>query len=461
MNLFQHSGADGLEAEQHAPLATRMRPRCLDEFVGQEKILGKGSVLRRAIENDAVGSLIFWGPPGCGKTTLALIIAEHTDSHFENFSAVTSGVADVRRVVSEAVTRLRVENRRTILFIDEIHRFNRAQQDAFLPHVESGRIILIGATTENPYFSVNTPLLSRAGIYRFEPLDAGQVEDLLRRALSDEERGLGSWRVDCDADALQHLAATANGDARRALNALELAALSAPVGREGRRRITLELAEEAVQRRVIAYDKSGDQHYDVISAFIKSVRGSDVDAALYWLARMIVAGEDPRFIARRLVILAAEDVGNADPMGLVVANAAAHAVEFVGMPEAQIPLAQATVYLSTAPKSNASYVALNRALEDVQKRTPASVPIHLRDASYRGASALGHGIGYRHPHDAPGHFVAQEYLPEGVQGQVYYEPSDQGREARIADHLRKLRALLDQARKEAADRRQHRQDEGS
>jgi len=436
-DLFEISARDAMLSE--APLAARMRPTSLEEFVGQEHIIGPGKLLRRAIESGEIGSAIFWGPPGCGKSSLAAIIAKTCKCDFENFSAVTSGVADVRRIIARAKERRRLYGRKTILFVDEIHRFNKAQQDAFLPHIEDGTITLIGATTENPYFEVNSPLISRSRIFRFEQLTNEQVEKVIRAALADEKRGLGKWNVILEDAALHHIVNLANGDARSALNALEMAVMTVPPNAEGKRIITLETAEDAVQHRAIQYDKDGDTHYDVASAFIKSMRGSDPDAALYWLARMIHAGEDPRFIARRLVIQAAEDVGNADPMALVLATAAAHAVEYVGMPEAQIPLAQATIYLACAPKSNASYVGINRALKDVAERRVKPVLVHLRDASYRGASRLGHGIGYKYPHDFPDNWVAQEYLPEGVQSQPYYEPTNNGYEADIKSRLEKLK----------------------
>lgn len=437
IDLFELSARDAMLSQ--APLAARMRPTSLEEFVGQEHIIGPGKLLRRAIESGEIGSAIFWGPPGCGKSSLAAIIAKTCKCDFENFSAVTSGVADVRRIIARAKERRRLYGRKTILFVDEIHRFNKAQQDAFLPHIEDGTITLIGATTENPYFEVNSPLISRSRIFRFEQLTNEQVEKVIGAALADEKRGLGKWNVILEDAALQHIVNLANGDARSALNALEMAVMTVPPNAEGKRIITLETAEDAVQHRAIQYDKDGDTHYDVASAFIKSMRGSDPDAALYWLARMIHAGEDPRFIARRLVIQAAEDVGNADPMALVLATAAAHAVEYVGMPEAQIPLAQATIYLACAPKSNASYVGINRALKDVAERRVKPVPVHLRDANYRGASRLGHGTGYKYPHDFPDNWVAQEYLPEGVQSQPYYEPTNNGYEADIKSRLEKLK----------------------
>jgi putative ATPase len=435
-SLFQEEVSTPAEG---APLAARMRPRTLDEFAGQEKILGPGALLRRAIERDELRSAIFWGPPGSGKSTLALVIARHTRAHFETFSAVTAGIAEVRRAIEAARTRKRAGGRRTILFVDEIHRFNKAQQDAFLPHVEDGTIILIGATTENPYFSVNTPLLSRARIFRFEALGDEAVRAIVRQALADAERGLASLQVALDPEAEEHLISIANGDARAALNTLELATLSVEPDAEGCRPVTLAVVEEAAQQRVLAYDKSGDNHYDAVSAFIKSMRGSDPDAAVYWLARMIHAGEDPRFIARRMVIHAAEDVGMADPTALLVATAAAHAVEYVGLPEAQIPMTQAALYIATAPKSNAVVTAMHRANADVAERRADPVPTHLRDTSYPGARQLGHGQGYQYPHDHPGHHVAQQYLPDGAQSQPYYEPSDQGFEREIGERLEQWR----------------------
>ena len=423
------------QTEPSAPLAARMRPRTLDEFVGQEQLVGSGTALRKAIEDDQVTSCIFYGPAGCGKSTLAAVISQHTKAHCEKFSAVTAGVADVRKAISIAKQRRTAQGQKTILFVDEIHRFNKAQQDAFLSHVEDGTIILIGATTENPYFSINSPLLSRSTVYVLERLTPEQIGVILDRALADQERGLGELQVTLEPEARVHLLTMSGGDARAALNALEAAAHLAIPGAGGRRTITPQLAEQGMQQRRLDYDKEGDTHYDVISAFIKSVRGSDPDAALYWLARMIVAGEDPRFIARRIVILASEDIGNADPMGLVVATAAAHAVEYVGMPEAQLCLSQATTYLATAPKSNASCLALGRAAEDVNNRPVARVPVHLRDSHYPGAAKLGHGEGYRYPHSYPGHFAAQEYLPSGTKSQPYYQPTSLGYEAKIRERM--------------------------
>jgi len=416
-----------------------MRPRSLDEVVGQEHIIGPGTVLRTAIENDDLTSMIFWGPAGCGKTALAQVIADHTSCRFEPFSAVVSGVPEMRKVIQRAKELRRATGRRTILFVDEIHRFNKAQQDALLPHVEDGTVILIGATTENPYFEVNSPLLSRSRIFRFEPLSDEHVRTLVERALADKERGLGGRNIRIDEDALNHIVDVAGGDARNALNALELAAKVAPRNESGERVIDLKTAEQAIQKRVLKYDKDGDNHYDTISAFIKSMRGSDPDAAVYWLARMLAAGEDPKFIARRIVIQAAEDVGNADPMALVVATAAAEAVQFVGLPEAQIPLAQAAIYLACAPKSNACYIAINRANKDVTERKAPPVPKHLRGTGYPGAKELGHGEGYLYPHDYPGHYVEQQYLPEDAASGVYYEPTEHGHEAKFKRRLEQLR----------------------
>ena len=441
-------GNAGRETQSDQPLAARMRPRSLDELVGQEHIVGPGTLLRSAIERDELSSMIFWGPPGSGKSTLAAIIANTTRARFENFSAVTSGVPEIRKVIQRARELRKASGRRTILFIDEIHRFNKAQQDALLPHVEDGTIALIGATTENPYFEVNSPLISRSRIFRFEPLSDEHVRALLDRALSDAERGLGAQRIRVEPEALDHIVNVAQGDARSALSALELAAGATPPDADtGARCVTLEIAEQAVQKRVLNYDKDGDNHYDAISAFIKSIRGSDPDAAVYWLARMLSAGEDPKFIARRIVIQAAEDVGNADPMALVVATAAAQAVQFVGLPEAQIPLAQAVIYLACAPKSNASYKAISHANKDVAERKGPPVPVHLRDASYPGAKALGHGKGYLYPHDFPGHYVEQEYLPDAAKSEPYYVPTEHGHEAKFKQRLEALKRETDDTKR--------------
>lgn len=438
MDLFDYARGQMLHRE--APLALRMRPQTLDEVAGQEQIVGPGRLLRRAIEADQLSSLIFYGPAGTGKTTLARVIANTTKSHFEQLNAVTSGVADLRRVMDEARQRRGMHGVKTILFIDEIHRFNKAQQDALLPAVEDGTIILIGATTENPFFEVNPALVSRSRIFRLEPLAEADLRKLMARALQDAECGLGRYQVDIATEAVDHIVRVANGDARSALNALELAVLTTPAGPDGVRHIDLQVAAESIQRRALAYDKNGDQHYDTISAFIKSMRGSDPDAALYWLARMIYAGEDPLFIARRIVICAAEDVGMADPQALVVANAAYQTVHGIGMPEGRIPLAEAAVYVATAPKSNAAYLAIDRALADVEAKKVSGVPIHLRDAHYKGAERLGHGKGYQYAHDFPEHYVEQDYLPAELAGARYYEPGELGYEGQVGERLKRLRA---------------------
>jgi putative ATPase len=432
MNLFDDAPPTIPPVPLHAPLAARMRPRGLDEYVGQEEALGPDKPLRRAIEADELSSVILWGPPGCGKTTLAFLIAGHTRAHFEPFSAVTSGVPELRKIILAARERRKMYGKRTMLFVDEIHRFNKAQQDAFLPVVEDGTIILIGATTENPYFEINPPLISRSRLIVLQPLAPAQLSLILDRAVADEERGVGRFSLTLTEEARAHLLLFSDGDARVALNALEEAAKL--VGKGGI--ITLNAAEEAMQRRALRYDKDGDQHYDMISAFIKSMRGGDPDAALYWMARMLEAGEDPRFIARRVVVHASEDVGNADPLALLVATAAAHAVEFVGLPEARINLAQAVIYIASAPKSNAVVVSIDRAQADVRKGKLAPVPVHLRDASYPGAKKLGNGDGYLYPHSFPGHFTKQEYLPDGTKSCQYYQPSDQGYEKKIRERLK-------------------------
>ncbi len=419
------------------PLAKRMAPRSLDEFVGQEHLLSPGMPLRALIENDRLSSLILWGPPGCGKSAVAGLIAGRTKAVLVRLNAVTSTVEDLRQLKREAMARLATGGR-TILFLDEIHRFNRAQQDALLPDVEEGLYILVGTTTHNPYFSITRPLLSRSRVFPFSPLSAEHVEILLKRALDDSERGLGGKQIEASPEALSLLARLADGDARAALTGLELAymasaALSGPI------RLTAENVARALQERHARYDRDEDEHYQVISAFIKSVRGSDPDAAIYWLARMIAGGEDPRFIARRLVILASEDIGNADPHGLLMASAGMHAVETIGLPEAQICLAQVTAYLACAPKSNASYKAINAALEEVKEGPMRDVPLHLRNASFSGAEALGYAKEYRYPHDFPGGHVAQEYMPDPKR---FYFPTDRGVEARF-------KAYLDQIRKKA------------
>ncbi len=418
-----------------APLAARMRPRSLEEFVGQEHLVGPGRILRRLVDSGELASVVLYGPPGTGKTTLARILAQSARAHFETLNAVTSGAADIRRVAQEAHDRLRFHRQRTVVFVDEIHRFNRAQQDLLLPHVEDGTLVLVGATTENPFFALNSTLVSRVRILRLEPLSPEEIRRIVQRALQDSERGLGRLAVELDPQALEHLVHACGGDARVALNALEVAVTTTAPGPDGVRRVGLEAVVEALQRPVLRYDREGDQHYDTVSAFIKSMRGSDPDAAVYWLVRMLEAGEDPRFVARRMVIHAAEDVGLADPTALLVATAAAHAVEYVGMPEAQIPLAEAAIYIACAPKSNAVVRALARAREDVRTHTPEPVPAHLRDSSYPGAVRLGHGQGYHYPHDYPGGFVEQDYLPEGLRGRVYYEPTDRGLEATLRQRL--------------------------
>jgi putative ATPase len=416
-----------------------MRPRTLDEFVGQEHIVGPGHALRSAIEEDRVPSMVLWGPPGSGKTTLARIIASLTGAHFETVSAVSSGVADLRRVVAEAAARLGESGQRTILFIDEIHRFNKSQQDVVLPHVEDGTITLIGATTENPSFEVISPLLSRSRVFRLEPLTAGQVEGILRAALADEERGIASMKATIDGETLHALAEISGGDARIALNALELAAQTARPDAKGRRTITSREIEEALQKRAALYDRAGDWHYDIISAFIKSLRGSDPDAALYWLARMLDGGEDPLFVARRLVILAAEDVGLADPQAIQVAVAAQQAVHFIGMPEGFYPLVEATLYLATAPKSNSVGEAYSRALQDAQATPTEPVPLHLRNAPTPLMREMGHGRGYQYDHAFAGHYSGQQHLPDKLANRRYYNPGALGYEQRIAEWLEKLR----------------------
>jgi putative ATPase len=435
MTLFEHQGRR--ELERRAPLAARMRPHSFDEFVGQEHIVGSGCVLRNAIESDQIPSIILWGPPGTGKTTLANLVAAMTKCHFSPVSAVASGVADLRRIASEAGDRLGMHGQRTILFVDEIHRFNKSQQDVILPHVENGTLILIGATTENPSFEVVSPLLSRCRVFTLEPLSDEQVEVILRRAMDDRERGLGGFQPRMDDAAMRALVTLSNGDSRVALNALELATSAVDADEKGVRNLTAAIIEDAMQRRAIMYDKAGDQHYDTISAFIKSVRGSDPDAAIYWLARMIEAGEDPLFIARRLVVLAAEDVGMADPQALSVAVAAQQAVHFIGMPEGRIPLAEATVYLATAPKSNASYLAIGRALQDVKKSRNEPVPLHLRNPATGLMKEMGYGRDYKYSHDYEGHFAPMDNLPPNLKGRRYYEPGDQGYEAEVAERLKR------------------------
>jgi len=426
MNLFEYGVLQ--QQKSNAPLARRMRPERLEEYVGQSDIIGPGKLLRRAIEADKITSLIFYGPPGVGKTALAQVIANHTKSEFVRINAVTAGINEIRQVVAEAKERLGMYGKKTILFIDEIHRFNKAQQDALLPYVEEGLITLIGATTENPYFEVNSALLSRSQVFKLEKLRPDELECILINALTNKEKGFGNLKINLEPQAKRHIIEKADGDARKVLNALELAVLTTPPDAEGTINITLKVAEQSIQQKAILYDKSGDQHYDVISAFIKSLRGSDPDASIHWLARMLEAGEDPRFIARRMIILAAEDIGLADPKALSVAVAAAQALEYVGMPEARLPLAEACIYLACAPKSNAVITAIDKALKDVREKPIGGVPNHLKDAHYKGAEKLGHGQGYLYPHDYPGNYVSQNYMPENLQGKRYYYPSENGEE---------------------------------
>jgi putative ATPase len=446
MNLFAESRRKNLE--RVAPLAVRMRPRTLEEFVGQQHFLGRGKLLRRMLEADRLMSVIFYGPPGTGKTTLAQIIAQYTKSHFEQMNAAAVGVKEVRAVLDEAKERLANGGQRTVLFLDEIHRFNRAQQDILLNDVEAGLILLVGATTENPFFAVNSPLVSRSQIFQFVPLTEEEIALLVRRAIADPERGFGNLKFEISDEAIAHWARTSDGDARRALTALEIAVLSSTTGTEpvvdhahgseagGTVRIDLDVAEQSIQRKAIVYDGTGDEHYDAASALIKSMRGSDPDAAVYWLARMLEAGEDPRFIARRIAILASEDIGNADPRAVVVAAACFDIVEKIGMPEAQLTLAQAAIYMATAPKSNASAVAIWKASQDVREGRTLPVPKHLRDTHYKGAKRLGHGTGYQYSHNFEEGFVEQDYLGVDI---IYYTPTDRGYEADIGKRLHGLR----------------------
>ncbi len=433
-SLFQ--AGENANRRAALPLAARMRPRRLDEFVGQQHFLAPGKLLRRLLEADRLGSVIFCGPPGTGKTTLARLLAVESRSVFRQLSAVTSGVKELRDLLGEADSRLAAEARRTLLFVDEIHRFNKAQQDVLLPEVENGVVILVGATTENPFFAINSALISRSRVFQFEPLSVGDIKLLIRRALADGERGLGAYAVRMHDDAIEFLAETSDGDARRALSAVEIGVLSA---HESPVEFTRQLAEESVQRKAVAYDRLGDAHYDAASALIKSIRGSDPDAALYWLARMLEGGEDVRLLARRLVILASEDVGNADPHGLPLAVAAAHACELVGLPECQLTLAQAVTYLACAPKSNAATVGIGEARRDVREGRLLPVPVHLRDSHYPGAKRFGHGEGYQYAHDHEGGVAAQDYL--GVQCE-YYRPVDRGFEQELAKRLEAIRARL-------------------
>ncbi len=435
MDLFEY--ASSRKKEKEAPLAARMRPRTLDEVVGQEHIIGKDKMLYRAIKADKLSSIIFYGPPGTGKTTLARVIANTTSAEFTQLNATTSGKKEMETAVNGARDRMGMYGKKTILFIDEIHRFNKNQQDYLLPFVEDGTVILIGATTENPYFEVNSALISRSVIFELRPLSKDNIRTLLERAVKDEERGLGSLHPVLEPDAADFLADIAGGDAREALNALELGVLTTEPSEDGRIHINLDTASECIQKRVVRYDKTGDQHYDTISAFIKSMRGSDPDAAVYYLAKMLYAGEDIKFISRRIMICAAEDVGNADPMALVVAVSAAQAVERIGMPEAKLILSQAAIYVASAPKSNACTEAVFAALRSVRS-VQTTVPAHLQDAHYSGHEKLGHGTGYKYAHDFPNHYVEQQYLPDEILGSKFYEPTENGYEQKIREYFRKI-----------------------
>ena len=429
MDLFDYMRTNTMK--QESPLASRMRPETLDQVVGQKHIVGPGTLLYRAIKADQLGSIIFYGPPGTGKTTLAKVIAHTTKAEFCQINATVAGKKDMEEVVQKAKYTLGMYGRRTILFVDEIHRFNKSQQDYLLPFVEDGTLILIGATTENPYFEVNGALLSRSRIFELKALEKEDILELLHRAVTDVEKGMGSYRAVLDEDAADFLADVANGDARAALNALELGVLTTPRAEDGKIHIDLEVAQECIQKRAVRYDKDGDNHYDTISAFIKSMRGSDPDAAVYYLGRMLYAGEDIKFIARRIMIHAAEDVGMADPQALNVAVSAAQAVERIGMPEARIILAEAVIYIASAPKSNSVISAIDQAMEAVRTEKTRPVPVHLKDTHYKGAEKLGHGAGYLYPHDFPGHYVKQQYLPDGMEGRTFYHPSDEGFEKEV------------------------------
>ena len=437
MDLFDYMRETKMESE--APLASRIRPRTLDEIVGQQHILAKDKLLYRAIKADKLSSVIFYGPPGTGKTTIAKVIAGTTSAAFTQINATVAGKKDMEEVVAEAKQRMGMYGKRTILFVDEIHRFNKGQQDYLLPFVEDGTLVLIGATTENPYFEVNGALLSRSKVFELKPLEKEDIKKLILRAVTDSERGMGAYDVCMDEEAADFLAEAADGDARSALNAVELGVLTTERSADGKIHFTIDVASECIQKRVIRYDKAGDNHYDTISAFIKSMRGSDPDAAVYYLARMLYAGESVTFIARRIMICASEDVGNADPQALQVAVAASQAVERIGMPEARIILAQAVTYVASAPKSNAAYMAVDQALESVRNHKIGAVPNHLRDAHYKGAAKLGHGIGYKYAHDYPDHYVKQQYLPDELLGTTFYEPTENGYEKNIKEYLERVR----------------------
>ena len=437
MDLFDYMRANTMEKE--APLASRMRPTTLDEVVGQKHIIGKDKLLYRAIKADKLGSVIFYGPPGTGKTTLAKVIANTTSARFEQINATVAGKKDMEEIVKNAKDAIGMYGQKTILFVDEIHRFNKSQQDYLLPFVEDGTITLIGATTENPYFEVNNALLSRSRIFELKPLEKQDIRELVMRAVYDTDKGMGTYGADITDEAAEFLADVANGDARAALNAVELGILTTDKSDDGKIHITIDVAAECIQKRVVRYDHDGDNHYDTISAFIKSMRGSDPDAAVYYLARMLYAGEDVKFIARRIMICASEDVGNADPNALVVAVSAAQAVERIGMPESQIILSQAAAYVATAPKSNAAYMGIAKAMKTVADTRTMPVPAHLQDRHYKGAEKLGHGLGYKYAHDYPNHYVTQQYLPDGMEGMRFYEPSENGYEKKIREHMEFIR----------------------
>ncbi|MCM1192211.1 MAG: replication-associated recombination protein A [Butyrivibrio sp.] len=445
MDIFEYMRSTSMEKE--SPLAARMRPRTLDEVAGQEHIIGRDKLLYRAIKADKISSVIFYGPPGTGKTTLARVIANTTSAEFTQINATVAGKKDMEEVVAKAKDTLGMYGKRTILFIDEIHRFNKSQQDYLLPFVEDGTLILIGATTENPYFEVNGALISRSVIFELKPIPVEAVKELIRKAVYDTDRGMGAYNAEIDEEALDFLADLSGGDARHALNAVELGVMTTSRSEDGKVHITLEVAQECIQKRAVRYDKTGDNHYDTISAFIKSMRGSDPDAAVYYLARMLYAGEEAAFIARRIMICAAEDVGNADPQALVVAVNASLAVERIGMPEAQIILAQAAAYVACAPKSNASCNAVFEAMQTVEQTGSLPIPAHLQDAHYKGAAKLGHGAGYKYAHDYPNHYVKQQYLPYELDGKEFYRPTGNGYEVKIREHMRKLKEAPEELQK--------------
>ncbi len=437
MDLFDYMRTNTMKNE--SPLASRLRPATLDEIVGQQHIIGKDKMLYRAIKADKISSVIFYGPPGTGKTTLAKVIANTTSADFKQLNATVAGKKDMEEVIEEAKNNLGMYGRKTILFVDEIHRFNKGQQDYLLPFVEDGTVILIGATTENPYFEVNKALISRSVIFELKPLGTDDIKILIKRAVYDKDKGMGSFNACIDDDALEFLAQMAGGDARSAINAIELGILTTDRSEDGMIHITLKTAQDCIQKKVVKYDSNGDGHYDTVSAFIKSMRGSDPDAAVYYLAKMLYAGEDIKFIARRIMICASEDVGNADPNALNVAVSACEAVERIGMPEARIILSQAVTYVASAPKSNASYMAVDKALEMVRQKTDSGVPVHLQDAHYKGASELGHGNGYLYAHDYPNHYVKQQYLPDNLVGEKFYEPTQIGYEKNIREYLQRIK----------------------